>query len=120
MTLPSDPSRASDISTASDTWQADHATGKPQTVHATAISLLSTLSFVVRVPDIFEYKDKLVSLRKQLVPHLLPPLEEDYSPDIDPEAHIEAALIDLVKGVAAAREKPTIPQNSPVEARSSQ
>ena len=39
MTLPSDPSRASDISTASDTWQADHATGKPQTVHATAISL---------------------------------------------------------------------------------
>ena len=73
-------------------------------LHATAISLLSTLSFVVRIPDIFEYKDKLVSLRKQLVPHLLPPLEEDYSPDIDPEAHIEAALIDLEPVKVALRE----------------
>ena len=73
-------------------------------LHATAISLLSTLSFVVRIPDIFEYKDKLVSLRKQLVPHLLPPLEEDYSPDIDPEAHIEAALVDPEAVRAALRE----------------
>ena len=73
-------------------------------LHATAISLLSTLSFVVRVPDIFEYKDKLVSLRKQLVPHLLPPLEEDYSPDIDPNAHIEAAQIDLEPVKQALRE----------------
>merc|ERR1712155_442321 len=48
--------------------------------------------------------DKLVSLRKQLVPHLLPPLEEDYSPDIDPEAHIEAALIDLELVKVALRE----------------
>merc|ERR1719376_1661941 len=73
-------------------------------LHATCISLLSVISFVVRIPDIFEYKDKLVSLRKQLVPHLLPPLEEDYSPDTDPEAHIEAALIDLEPVKAALRE----------------
>lgn len=73
-------------------------------LHATAISLLSMLSFVVRIPDIFEYKDKLVSLRKTLVPHLLPPLTEDYSPDIDPTAHIEAALIDLEPVRSALRE----------------
>ena len=73
-------------------------------MHATCISLLSILSFVVRIPDIFEYKDKLVSLRKSLVPHLLPPLEEDYSPDLDPTAHIEAALIDLEPVKAALRE----------------
>lgn len=29
------------------------------------------------------------------MPHLLPPLEEDYCPDIDPEAHLEDALIDV-------------------------
>ena len=73
-------------------------------LHATPISLLSMLSFVVRIPDIFEYKDKLVSLRKTLVPHLLPPLTEDYSPDIDPSAHIEAALIDLEPVRSALRE----------------
>ena len=73
-------------------------------LHATCISLLSILSFVVRIPDIFEYKDKLVSLRKSLVPHLLPPLEEDYSPDLDPTAHIEAALIDLEPVRAGLRE----------------
>ena len=40
-------------------------------------------------------RDRLVSLRRQVVPHLLPPLEEDYCPDIDPEAHLEDALIDV-------------------------
>ena len=73
-------------------------------LHSVCISLLSTLSFVVRIPDIFEYKDKLVSLRKTLVPHLLPPLEEDYSPDIDPTEHVEAALIDLEPVKVALRE----------------
>ena len=73
-------------------------------LHATCISLLSTLSFVVRIPDIFEYKDRLVSLRKTVVPYLLPPLEEDYSPDIDPTAHVEAALIDLEPVKIALRE----------------
>ena len=47
-------------------------------LHATCISLLAVVSFVVRIPAIFEYKDRLVSLRRQIVPHLLPPLEEDY------------------------------------------
>jgi len=73
-------------------------------LHAVCISLLSTLSFVVRIPDIFEYKDKLVSLRKTLVPHLLPPLMEDYRPEIDPNEHIEAALIDLEPVKVALRE----------------
>jgi len=73
-------------------------------LHATCISLLSILSFVVRIPDIFEYKDRLVSLRRQLVPHLLPPLEEDYSPDIDPTQHMESALIDLEPVRSALRE----------------
>lgn len=35
-----------------------------------------------------------MSLRRSVVPHLLPPLEENYNPDIDPEAHLENALID--------------------------
>ena len=73
-------------------------------LHATCISLLSIISFVVRIPDIFEYKDKLVSLRKSLVPHLLPPLEEDYNPDLDPTAHIEEALIELEPVKAALRD----------------
>ena len=73
-------------------------------LHSICISLLSILSFVVRIPDIFEYKDRLVSLRRQLVPHLLPPLEEDYSPDLDPLLHVETALIDLEPVRAALRE----------------
>ena len=40
------------------------------------------------------HRDRLVSLRRAIVPHLLPPLEENYNPDIDPEAHLENALID--------------------------
>jgi len=63
-------------------------------LHSLCISLLSILSYVVRVPDIFEYRDRLVSLRRQVVPHLLPPMEDTYNPDIDPEAHLETALID--------------------------
>ena len=39
-------------------------------------------------------RDRLVSLRRQVVPHLLPPMEDTYNPDIDPEAHLETALID--------------------------
>jgi len=73
-------------------------------LHSTCVSLLSMLSFVVRIPDIFEYKDRLVSLRRQLVPHLLPPLEEDYSPDLDPNLNIESALIDLEPVKIALRE----------------
>jgi len=73
-------------------------------LHSTCVSLLSMLSFVVRIPDIFEYKDRLVSLRRQLVPHLLPPLEEDYSPDLDPTLHVESALIDLEPVKIALRE----------------
>merc|ERR1719315_604520 len=73
-------------------------------LHATCISLLSVVSFVVRIPDIFEYKDRLVSLRRQLVPHLLPPLEEDYSPDLDPTLNVEAALIDLEPVRSALRD----------------
>ena len=73
-------------------------------LHATAISLFCTLALVVRIHDIFDYKDKLVTARRRLAPHLLPPLEEDYSPDIDPEAHIEAALVDPEAVRAALRE----------------
>lgn len=64
-------------------------------LHAVCISLLSTVSFVARIPEIFEYKERLVSLRRTVAPHLLPPLEEDYSPDLDPESNLEDVLIDF-------------------------
>jgi len=73
-------------------------------LHSTCISQLSMLSFVVRLPDIFEYKDRLVSLRRSLVPHLLPPLEEEYSPDIDPNDNLEQGLIDLEPVKAALKD----------------
>jgi len=73
-------------------------------LHATCISQLAVLSFVVRLPDIFEYKDRLVSLRRSLVPHLLPPLEIEYSPDIDPDDQLEQSLIDLEPVKAALKD----------------
>jgi len=73
-------------------------------LHSTCISQLSMLSFVVRLPDIFEYKDRLVSMRRSLVPHLLPPLEEEYSPDIDPVENLEQSLIDLEPVKAALKD----------------
>jgi len=97
-------------------------------LHAICISLLSTLAFVVRIPEIFEYKDRLVSLRRTVAPHLLPPLEEDYSPDLDPESNLEEVLIDFdpinmalenegrkfdKQGSQAPRSRQNSPRNSP-------
>jgi len=64
-------------------------------LHALCISLLAILAFVVRIPDISEYKERLVSVRRTLAPHMLPPLEEDYSPDLDPNSNLEEVLIDV-------------------------
>jgi len=64
-------------------------------LHAICISLLSILAFVVRIPDIFEYKERLVAIRRSTASHLLPPIEENYCADLDPHENLEYVLIDF-------------------------
>jgi len=64
-------------------------------LHAICISLLGILAFVVRIPDIFEYKERLVAIRRSTASHLLPPIEESYCADLDPNENLEYVLIDF-------------------------
>lgn len=64
-------------------------------LHAICISLLAILAFVVRIPDIFEYKERLVAIRRSTASHLLPPIEESYNADLDPNENLEYVLIDF-------------------------
>jgi len=64
-------------------------------LHAICISLLAILGFVVKSSDVMEYKDRLVSIRRSVAPHLLAPIEDDYSPDLDPDLNIDEVLIDM-------------------------
>ena len=55
--------------------------------------------------DLMEYKDRLVSVRRSLAPHLLPPLDDDYSPDLEPNLDLDKILIDLEVAKTALRKE---------------
>ncbi|XP_023335599.1 protein EFR3 homolog cmp44E [Eurytemora carolleeae] len=64
-------------------------------LHSICVSLLAMIGFVVKSSDLTEYKDRLVSIRRSIAPHLLPPLEEEYTPDAETSSTPEQVLIDL-------------------------
>ena len=68
--------------------------------------LMCTISgFVVKSVDLMEYKDRLISVRRSLAPHLLPPLDDDYSPDLEPNLDLDKILIDLEVAKTALRKE---------------
>ena len=65
----------------------------------------SLLGFVVKSVDLMEYKDRLVSVRRSLAPYLLPPLSDDYPPDLEPNLDLDKILIDLEVARTALRKE---------------
>ena len=61
-------------------------TGKRFALHALAASLLALLaaSTTSNIPEIDSYVENLLMLRKEKARHMLPPIQEDYNPGLDP------------------------------------
>ena len=74
-------------------------------LHGLCICHLAMLGFVVKSVDLMEYKDRLVSVRRSLAPHLLPPLSDDYPPDLEPNLDLDEILIDLEVARSALRKE---------------
>ena len=54
-------------------------------LHALAASLLAILaSTTSNIPEIDTYVENLLMLRKEKARHMLPPIQEDYNPGLDP------------------------------------
>ena len=68
-------------------------------LHAVAISLLTLLALTVNVPEIDNYVESIVNARQLKAPHMLPPLQEEYNPGLDPSTPDEDVVIvtDTVK-----------------------
>ena len=74
-------------------------TGNRFALHAVAISLLTLLALTVNVPEIDNYVESIVNARQLKAPHMLPPLQEEYNPGLDPSTPDEDVVIvtDTVK-----------------------
>lgn len=60
-------------------------TGNRFALHALAASLLALLaSTTSNIPEIESYVENLLMLRKEKARHMLPPIQEDYNPGLDP------------------------------------
>lgn len=53
-------------------------------LHSVAVCLLALLGTLMNVPAIDDYVIQLLTIRADKAPHLLPPLKDEYNPDLDP------------------------------------
>jgi len=74
-------------------------------LHGLCIALLAMIAYIVKSSDLSEYKERLVSIRRSVAPHLLPPIQDEYSPDLDPDINMEEVLIDMEVVRAALRKE---------------
>ena len=42
------------------------------------MAMLSMIAYIVKSPDLTEYKERLVGIRRSVAPHLLPPMQVIY------------------------------------------
>ena len=63
-------------------------------LHAIAVCLLALLSATVNIAELDGYLDGIVQARNDKAPHMLPPLNEEYHPGLNPNTPEEDFLID--------------------------
>ena len=63
-------------------------------LHAIAVCLLALLSATVNIAELDGYLDGIVQARADKAPHMLPPLNEEYHPGLNPNTPEEDFLID--------------------------
>lgn len=63
-------------------------------LHAIAVCLLALLSATVNIAELDGYVDGIVQARADKAPHMLPPLNEEYHPGLNPNTPEEDFLID--------------------------
>ena len=69
-------------------------TGNRFALHALAVSLLALLSTTMsNVPEIDLYVENLISQRNDKARHMLPPIQEDYNPGLDPNTPDDDVMI---------------------------
>lgn len=68
-------------------------------LHAVSACFLTLLAYTINSPDLSSYVDTIIQAREAKVPHMLPPLNEQYHPGLDPNTPDEDILIkqELVK-----------------------
>ena len=69
-------------------------TGNRFALHALAASLLALLATTTsNMPEIDSYVENLLMHRKEKARHMLPPIQEDYNPGLDPNTPDDDVMI---------------------------